>query len=260
MERSAFSGQLSGLPPITGCDFDAIGWIEPQAADPTMPALGALASPYAPHGPTTERPSDSSRTRTAESRPLSNNQGASMSPMNRGLIAVTLSLALLPACKPARETPAPVSSDAAGGTAGAAATSTTIPAPDFSLPDLEGNRVELAQFKGKVLVIDFWATWCPPCRDAIPELIAMKKKYGPRGFDIVGISMDENPARVVPPFIEHYGINYPVVMADAQVSSDFGGIVGLPTTFIVDRGGNIAERYIGYVDLRVIEEAVEGLL
>jgi len=180
-----------------------------------------------------------------------------MSPMSRGVIAaVSLSLTLLPACKPAREAP----TDADEGAANAATTSTTIPAPAFSLPDLQGKRVDLAQFKGKVLVIDFWATWCPPCREAIPELIAMKKKYGPRGFDIVGISMDENPARVVPPFIEHYGINYPVVMADAQVSSDFGGIFGLPTTFIVDRDGNIAQRYIGYVDLKVIEREIEGLL
>jgi len=182
-----------------------------------------------------------------------------MSPMSRGLIAaVTLSLTLLPACKPAREAPAPTDADQGG--ASAASTSTTIPAPAFSLPDLDGNRVELSQFKGKVLVIDFWATWCPPCREAIPELIAMKKKYGPRGFDIVGISMDENPARVVPPFIEHYGINYPVVMADTQVPSDFGGIYGLPTTFIVDRDGNIAQRYIGYVDLKVIERDIEALL
>jgi len=177
------------------------------------------------------------------------------------LRALCLSLALpvlLLACKPAREAPAPM--DADEGAANAAATSTAIPAPAFSLLDLEGNRVELAQFKGQVLVIDFWATWCPPCREAIPELIAMKKKYGPRGFDIVGISMDENPARVVPPFIEHYGINYPVVMADAQVPSDFGGIFGLPTTFIVDRNGNIAQRYIGYVDMKVIEKEIEGLL
>jgi cytochrome c biogenesis protein CcmG/thiol:disulfide interchange protein DsbE len=193
----------------------------------------------------------------AESGLLTAIQGVSMSPMSRGVIAaVSLSLTLLPACKPAREAP----TDADEGAANAATTSTTIPAPAFSLPDLQGKRVDLAQFKGKVLVIDFWATWCPPCREAIPELIAMKKKYGPRGFDIVGISMDENPARVVPPFIEHYGINYPVVMADAQVSSDFGGIFGLPTTFIVDRDGNIAQRYIGYVDLKVIEREIEGLL
>jgi len=173
-------------------------------------------------------------------------------------MALALPLLVL-ACKPARETPAPASADA-DDAAASAATSTAVPAPAFSLLDLEGKRVELAQFKGQVLVIDFWATWCPPCRDAIPELIAMKKKYGPRGFDIVGISMDENPARVVPPFIEHYGINYPVVMADAQVPSDFGGIYGLPTTFIVDRNGNIAQRYIGYVDLKVIEKEIEGLL
>ncbi|HEX9592813.1 MAG TPA: TlpA disulfide reductase family protein [bacterium] len=189
-----------------------------------------------------------------------------MSPKTRGLIAavtlpltVVLAVAMAPACKSAKDTAekggTPLAADAASGS-----TTTTIPAPSFSLPDLAGNRVELAQFKGKVLVIDFWATWCPPCREAIPELIAMKKKYGPQGFDIVGISMDENPARVVPPFVEHYGINYPVVVANAEVSSAFGGIYGLPTTFIVDRNGNIAQRYIGYVDAKVIARDVEALL
>ena len=190
-----------------------------------------------------------------------------MSSMIRGLIAaVTLSLVLLPACKPTREAPESkgTAEGMAAGASDAAASadtqSTTIPAPAFSLPDLQGHEVKLSQFKGKVLVIDFWATWCPPCREAIPDLIAMKKKYGPRGFDIVGISMDENPARVVPPFIEHYGINYPIVMADTQVPSEFGGIYGLPTTFIVDRKGNIAQRYIGYIDPKEIAKTIEKLL
>ena len=189
-----------------------------------------------------------------------------MSPKTRGPIAaVTLSLAaaltvgMTPGCKSTKDTDGETANRLAANAA-IDSTGTAIPAPSFSLPDLAGNRVELAQFKGKVLVIDFWATWCPPCREAIPELVAMKKKYGPQGFDIVGISMDENPARVVPPFVEHYGINYPIVMGDDQVSSAFGGIYGLPTTFIVDRQGNIAQRYIGYVDLKVIEKEIEGLL
>jgi thiol-disulfide isomerase/thioredoxin len=189
-----------------------------------------------------------------------------MHPKPRGAIAaVTLLLTLVlvlgtsPACKSAKDKAGDAGNPLAENSAIDSST-TTIPAPAFSLPDLAGNQVNLAQFKGKVLVIDFWATWCPPCREAIPELVAMKKKYGSQGFDIVGISMDENPARVVPPFVDRYGINYPILMADSEVSSAFGGIYGLPTTFIVDRQGNIAQRYIGYVDLQVIEKEIEGLL
>ncbi|MGD2064334.1 MAG: TlpA disulfide reductase family protein [Nitrospirota bacterium] len=189
-----------------------------------------------------------------------------MSPKSRGpsaavtaFLVVVLTMATAPGCKSSQDAPGEAGNPLAGDVA-IGATNTTIPAPSFSLSDLAGNRVELDQFKGKVLVIDFWATWCPPCREAIPELIAMKKKYGPQGFDIVGISMDENPARVVPPFVEHYGINYPVVAANAEVASAFGGIYGLPTTFVVDRHGNIAQRYIGYVDAKVIARDVEALL
>lgn len=189
-----------------------------------------------------------------------------MFPKTRGPRAVVtlfltavLAIGIAPGCKSSKDTGGDAAKPLASDTT-IDPTSTTIPAPAFSLPDLAGNQVKLKQFTGKVLVIDFWATWCPPCRDAIPELVAMKKKYGPQGFDIVGISMDENPARVVPPFVEHYGINYPIVMGDDQVSSAFGGIYGLPTTFIVDRQGNIAQRYIGYVDLKVIEKEIEGLL
>jgi thiol-disulfide isomerase/thioredoxin len=134
------------------------------------------------------------------------------------------------------------------------------PLPEIAFVDGAGRNMTLADFRGRTVLLNVWATWCPPCREAIPELIAMKKKYGPRGFDIVGISMDENPARVVPPFVEHYGINYLVVVANAEVSSAFGGIYGLPTTFIVDRNGNIAQRYIGYVDAKVIARDVEALL
>jgi thiol-disulfide isomerase/thioredoxin len=202
----------------------------------------------------------------ADGGPLTASEGDSMSLMNRGLFtaviplfALALAVIVAPACKPAKDTQQETGNPLAGDRAiGSAATA--IPAPAFSLPDLEGNRVELSQFRGKVLVIDFWATWCPPCREAIPELVAMKKKYGPQGFDIVGISLDENPARVIPPFVEQFGINYPIVVANAEVSTAFGGIFGLPTTFIVDRNGNIAQRYIGYVDPAVIARDVEALL
>jgi peroxiredoxin len=88
----------------------------------------------------------------------------------------------------------------------------------------------------------------------------MKRRYGPRGFDIVGISMDDNAPRVLPPFMERFQFNYPVVVGNEEVSRAFGGIFGLPTTFIVDRQGNISQRFVGYVKPHLVEEAVEALL
>jgi thiol-disulfide isomerase/thioredoxin len=123
-----------------------------------------------------------------------------------------------------------------------------IPAPTWSLKDVNGQTVSSEQLKGKVVVVDFWATWCAPCRAEIPGYISLQKKYGPEGLVIVGMSVDAQGPGVVKKFIEAQGMNYTVVMANDDVQAAFGGaegLTGIPTTFIIDRSGKIRDRKVG---------------
>lgn len=119
------------------------------------------------------------------------------------------------------------------------------PAPVWKLKDVEGKVVTSESFKGKVVVVDFWATWCPPCRAEIPGYIELQKKYGKDGLVIIGISLDQKGPSVVKPFMEKFGINYPIVMGDDEISAAFGGMDAIPTTFIIDRAGIIRDRKVG---------------
>jgi thiol-disulfide isomerase/thioredoxin len=119
------------------------------------------------------------------------------------------------------------------------------PAPAWTLKDLDGKSVSFEQFKGKVVVIDFWATWCGPCRVEIPGYIELQKKYGKDGLVIIGISIDEKGPAVVKQFSEKMGINYQMLMADDKIVAAFGGIEAIPTTFIIDRAGKIQDRKEG---------------
>ncbi|MBI2875998.1 MAG: TlpA family protein disulfide reductase [Candidatus Tectomicrobia bacterium] len=133
-------------------------------------------------------------------------------------------------------------------------------APDFALPDLQGKTVRLSDFGGKVIILDFWATWCPPCREEIPHFVELYSQYRNHGFQMIGISLDAAGPAVVKEFARKYGINYPILMADDQVALQYGGIPGIPTTFVIDRQGKVSERHVGYREKETFEKALRSLL
>jgi thiol-disulfide isomerase/thioredoxin len=134
------------------------------------------------------------------------------------------------------------------------------PAPAWTLKDLNGAPVSMAQLKGKVVVVDFWATWCPPCRAEIPGYIEMARKHGKDGLVIVGISLDQGGPDVVKPFAAKMGINYQLVMGDDAVVAAFGGVEGIPTTFLIDRAGIIRDRKVGAEEAESYERKVLAVL
>jgi cytochrome c biogenesis protein CcmG/thiol:disulfide interchange protein DsbE len=132
-------------------------------------------------------------------------------------------------------------------------------APDFTLTDLDGKQLMLSDYKGKVVLLDFWATWCTPCRDEIPHFVEMQNKYGPQGFQVIGISMDDD-AKPVRKFYQEYKLNYPVALGDDKLAERFGGMLGLPVNFIIDRQGRIYAKHLGATGATVFDEDVSKLL
>jgi len=118
-------------------------------------------------------------------------------------------------------------------------------APDFTLTDIEGNEVTLSSYKGKVVFVNFWATWCPPCRREIPAFIELRDELGDEGFTVLGIAVDPREFNKVAPFADQMGMNYPVLLDKKGVSNLYGGISSIPTTFVVNREGKVVERIVG---------------
>lgn len=133
-------------------------------------------------------------------------------------------------------------------------------APDFSLPDLDGKTVRLSDFAGQVRIVDFWATWCPPCRKEIPHFQALHEKYGSRGLTLIGVALDETGADVVRPFVEEQKMTYTSVIGNHEVARQYGGIDAIPTTFVIDRHGKVFRKYVGYRDYETFEADVKILL
>jgi len=133
------------------------------------------------------------------------------------------------------------------------------PAPDFSLPDLAGQKVTLSSYRGKVVLLDFWATWCVPCRDEIPHFIELQNRYGDQGLQIIGVSMDDGP-EPVRDFQKSFKMNYPVLMGNAKTGELYGGILGLPVSFLIGRDGRIVARHIGATSPAVFEKEIMGVL
>jgi peroxiredoxin len=132
-------------------------------------------------------------------------------------------------------------------------------APDFTVTDIDGKKLTLSDYKGKVVLLDFWATWCSPCRAEIPHFVEMQEKYGPHGFQVIGISMDDD-AKPVKAFYQEYKMNYPVAVGDDKLAESFGGVLGLPVNFVIDRDGRIVGKYLGATENSVFDKAVGELL
>jgi len=133
-------------------------------------------------------------------------------------------------------------------------------APNWQLRDINGEPISLADFKGKVVILDFWATWCPPCRKEIPGLVTLQRKYQDKGLVIIGVSLDQQGPSVVKPFMRELGMNYRVVMGDEKIVSDYGGIEAIPTTFIIDRQGKVVTVHQGFTDNATFEAEIRPLL
>ena len=131
-------------------------------------------------------------------------------------------------------------------------------APDFTLPAQDGKKISLSDYKGKVIIINFWSTWCPPCRKEIPDFIKLYNKYKDKGFIILGIS-SEDKARLKD-FVQSNGINYPILIGDNSVAEAYGGIQYIPTTFIIDRKGKISKKFIGFTAYDIFEAELNNLL
>lgn len=135
-----------------------------------------------------------------------------------------------------------------------------VTAPDWRLLDLDGNEVASADFEGKVVLIDFWATWCPPCRRMVPGMVALQDAYREQGFAIVAISLDEQGTAVVREFNRQFKVNFTSLLGTEAVVAVFGGVEGIPTSFLIDREGRIVSKHVGYMSQDALEAKIRPLL
>jgi thiol-disulfide isomerase/thioredoxin len=133
--------------------------------------------------------------------------------------------------------------------------------PSFVLSDVvSGDDVDSKEFSGKTLLVTFFATWCPPCMQEVPDLINLQNKYSSKGFSVVGLSVDESGPKTVKKLVEKRSINYPVLMADRSTAKNFGGVVGIPTSFLINSQGTVVKKYPGYVPHIVLENDIKRIM
>jgi thiol-disulfide isomerase/thioredoxin len=141
--------------------------------------------------------------------------------------------------------------------------------PEVAFKDLQGNNVSLASYKGKVVLVNFWATWCEPCRIEIPWMIEFQQKYGGRGFTVVGVAMDDEGKSAVEPFVQkqqfdvdgkQMAMNYPILLGNDDIAQKFGGLIGIPTSVLISKDGKIVKRFIGLVNHDSLDKEIAGLL
>ena len=133
-------------------------------------------------------------------------------------------------------------------------------APEFTLTSLDGRRVKLSEFRGKAVLLNFWATWCPPCKVEMPWLEDLQRQYGKDGLVVLGIAMDDSAPSSIAKFASELGVNYPVLLGTDQVSDDYGDVQYLPTTFYINRDGAIIDKMTGLLERKDMEDAVKRSL
>ncbi len=133
------------------------------------------------------------------------------------------------------------------------------PAPEFKLKDLAGKDVTLEAARGRVVLLNFWATWCGPCREEIPELVALQNRYKDR-LQIIGLVVDDDDEKEIQKVIDSEGINYPVALADSETRFAYGGIAALPTVFVINTEGRVVQKHVGLFDPALYETEVRALL
>lgn len=133
------------------------------------------------------------------------------------------------------------------------------PAPQFVRSDLSGRKIDLQSYRGKVVLLNFWATWCAPCQIELPKFEAWQKEYQDQGFQVLAVSMDDgdSPVRRT---VRRLHLTFPVLMGDAQLGEDYGGVLGLPVTFLIDRNGTVVAKIKGESDLGKMESQIKQLL
>jgi peroxiredoxin len=169
------------------------------------------------------------------------------------IVVVVVVLAMLVAARRARQNRA-----AAGPTLSIADVKGKS-APDFTLPTIDGKQVKLSDLRGKAVLVNFWATWCGPCKLEIPWFLDLQKQYGSQGLVILGIAMDDNPD-VVPKFAQEMKIDYPILIGNEAVAEQYGGVEGLPQTFYVGRDGKIVRKVAGIVSHSDVEDGIKEAL
>jgi peroxiredoxin len=133
-------------------------------------------------------------------------------------------------------------------------------APDFELKDINGKVVKLSDFRGKAVVLNFWATWCPPCKIEIPWFEDLQNRYGEQGLEVVGVALDDSSDKDIADFAKEMKMNYPVLLGKEETSDLYGGVEALPTTFYIDRNGKIVTSVPGLIDRKEIEENIIKVL
>jgi cytochrome c biogenesis protein CcmG/thiol:disulfide interchange protein DsbE len=134
------------------------------------------------------------------------------------------------------------------------------PTPDFALKDAGGQTVQLSKYHGKVVLLNFWATWCAPCKIEIPWFMEFQREFKDRNFEVLGISMDEDGWAAVRPYMADHQFNYRIVIGNDDVGKLFGEIDDLPTTFLIDREGHVAKKHVGLISKNMYEDEIAALL